>query len=65
VRIDPIRLGFDTCYLLRDRGTILIDADDIAAVRRSWTRLREMGARTIYPAQGKPFPIAGLDRQLA
>lgn len=26
MRVDPMRFGISTCYLLRDRGTVLIDA---------------------------------------
>jgi hydroxyacylglutathione hydrolase len=26
MRVDAVQVGFDTCYLLRDRGTVLVDA---------------------------------------
>jgi glyoxylase-like metal-dependent hydrolase (beta-lactamase superfamily II) len=31
-------------------------ADDPEQNRESWQRLRELGARMLYPAHGKPFP---------
>jgi glyoxylase-like metal-dependent hydrolase (beta-lactamase superfamily II) len=49
---------------LTARPSLPIYADDIDAVKRSWEKLRGLGARTIYPAHGKSFPIAALDRQL-
>jgi hydroxyacylglutathione hydrolase len=47
------------------RPSLPIYADDVAAVRRSWGTLRELGVRTVYPAHGTPFPIEALSRQLA
>lgn len=38
--------------------------DDLDLVRRSWRRLIEMGARTIYPGHGRPFAIEALHEQL-
>jgi len=49
---------------LTARPSLPIYADDMDAVKRSWEKLRGLGARTIYPAHGKPFPIAALDRQI-
>ncbi len=40
-------------------------ADDMAVVIRSWRRLLEAGARTIYPAHGKPFPADVMRRAIA
>jgi hydroxyacylglutathione hydrolase len=49
---------------LTARPALPIYADDIDAVRGSWPKLRTMGVHTVYPAHGRPFPIAALDRQL-
>ena len=34
--------------------------EDIAAVYESWQRLRAEGAKVIYPAHGRPFPVQEL-----
>ncbi len=34
-----------------------IMAEDIQKVKESWKRLIAAGAKTIYPAHGKPFPV--------
>jgi len=39
-------------------------AEDPEAVKRSWRMLLEKGANTIYPAHGKPFAAAELERLL-
>lgn len=39
-----------------------IFAHDAAQVPASWHRILELGARTIYPAHGQPFPAAALAR---
>jgi len=33
-----------------------IFGDDIQIVKKSWENLLDMGAKTVYPAHGKPFP---------
>ncbi len=33
-----------------------IFGDDIEIVKQSWRKLLDMGARTVYPAHGRPFP---------
>jgi glyoxylase-like metal-dependent hydrolase (beta-lactamase superfamily II) len=30
--------------------------DDIEVIKESWRKLLDMGAKTVYPAHGKPFP---------
>ena len=40
-------------------------AADIVAVRASWQRLLDLGARQFYPAHGAPFSAAALQRLLA
>jgi glyoxylase-like metal-dependent hydrolase (beta-lactamase superfamily II) len=37
-----------------------IFAQDIDRVKRSWERLKEMGAKTVFPSHGKPFDIRRL-----
>ncbi len=38
------------------RPGIPIFAEDMRQVRESWKRLLDEGAKTVYPAHGKPFP---------
>jgi hydroxyacylglutathione hydrolase len=40
---------------LRLRPGLPVFAEDVQAVRESWKLLLDQGARTIYPAHGKPF----------
>lgn len=40
---------------LRLRPGLPIFAQDLPAVRESWKRLLDLGARTVYPAHGEPF----------
>jgi len=42
-----------------------IFAEDLQKVKRSWQLLLEMGAKTVYPAHGKPFPADAIRRALA
>lgn len=37
-----------------------IFGDDILIVKKSWQKLMDMGAKMVYPAHGKPFPIERL-----
>lgn len=30
--------------------------DDVQVIKESWRKLKSLGAKTIYPAHGKPFP---------
>jgi len=38
-------------------ATIAVDPEQM---RHSWLRLLELGAKTVYPAHGKPFPVEAL-----
>jgi hydroxyacylglutathione hydrolase len=38
------------------RPALPIFAEDMQQVRESWKRLLDEGAKTVYPAHGKPFP---------
>jgi len=42
----------------------VISMHDLDAYYESWRKLASSGARTIYPAHGKPFPIARLNEDL-
>lgn len=41
-----------------------IFGDDVQIVKNSWRKLLDMGAKTVYPAHGKPFPADILDKSL-
>lgn len=41
-----------------------IYADDPELLKRSWTKVIDGGARTIYPGHGKPFPLEKILRYL-
>jgi glyoxylase-like metal-dependent hydrolase (beta-lactamase superfamily II) len=42
------------------KPSLSIIAADPQQMRRSWHRLVELGARTVYPAHGKPFPVEAI-----
>ena len=44
-------------FPLRLSPGLPIVAEDMQQVRESWKRLMEAGAKTIYPAHGKSFPV--------
>ena len=41
-----------------------IFADDPTAVVSSWMKLIELGASTVYPAHGRPFPISIIEKAI-
>jgi glyoxylase-like metal-dependent hydrolase (beta-lactamase superfamily II) len=41
-----------------------IFAEDVSLVKPSWKKLLDLGAKTIYPAHGKPFSAEVFHRQL-
>ena len=41
-----------------------IYADDLALLKKSWSKVIEGGAKTIYPGHGKPFPLEKIIRYL-
>jgi glyoxylase-like metal-dependent hydrolase (beta-lactamase superfamily II) len=43
---------------------IPIFAEDVSLVKPSWKKLLDMGAKTIYPAHGRPFSAEVISRQL-
>ena len=43
-------------FPLRLNPGLPIFGDDIQLVKNSWKKLLDMGAKTVYPAHGKPFP---------
>jgi len=52
-------------FPLRLSPGLPIFADDPAAVVDSWKRLIELGASTVYPAHGKPFPVAVIEKAIS
>lgn len=44
-------------FPLRLSPGLPILAEDMQKVKESWKLLMDMGAKTIYPAHGKPFPV--------
>lgn len=44
--------------------SLSIFGDDPDALKRSWARVIDAGARTIHPAHGRPFPVDALGRSL-
>lgn len=41
-----------------------IFGDDMQTIKRSWRKLIDMGAKTVFPAHGKPFPVEIIKKQL-
>lgn len=41
-----------------------IYAEDISKIKENWTKLINMGAKTIFPGHGKPFSIEIMKREL-
>ena len=52
-------------FPLRFSPGLPIFADDLDAVAASWQLLLAHGARTVYPAHGKPFPAEVIRRALS
>ena len=52
-------------FPLRLSPGLPIFADDPAAVISSWKMLIELGASTVYPAHGKPFPVAVIEKAIS
>ena len=48
---------------MRLKPGLALFGDDIQVVKQSWRKLLDMGAKTVYPAHGKPFPIEKLNRR--
>ena len=40
-------------------------AEDVPRLKAGWRRLLSLGAKTIYPGHGRPFPAAVMERELA
>jgi len=51
-------------FPLRLTPGLPIVAEDWAALKKSWQLLLEQGAKTIYPAHGKPFPVEIIQKAL-
>ena len=52
-------------FPLRLNPGLPIWGDDIKLIKDSWKKLLEMGAKTVYPAHGGPFPAQVMDKFLA
>lgn len=52
-------------FPLRMSPGLPIFADDPDAVVSSWKMLIELGASTVYPAHGKPFPITVIENAIS
>jgi len=52
-------------FPLRHGPGLPIFAEDLEEVRRSWKLLLDRGAKTVYPAHGKPFSVDIIRRTLA
>jgi hydroxyacylglutathione hydrolase len=46
------------------RPKLPIYAKDMELLKESWAHVINMGARTIYPGHGKPFPVAAIKKYL-
>jgi glyoxylase-like metal-dependent hydrolase (beta-lactamase superfamily II) len=42
------------------RPSLAVMGDDPAVMRRSWLQLGQLGARTVHPGHGRPFPFDDL-----
>ena len=49
---------------LRGKPGLPIFAEDVNRVKESWQKLLDLGAQTIYPSHGEPFPAEILRQQL-
>jgi glyoxylase-like metal-dependent hydrolase (beta-lactamase superfamily II) len=52
-------------FPLRLNPGLPIFGDDIQLVKNSWKKLLDMGAKTVYPAHGKPFPAQVMRKLIA
>jgi len=52
-------------FPLRLNPGLPIFGDDIQLVKSSWKKLLEMGAKTVYPAHGEPFPAQVMGKLVA
>jgi len=51
-------------FPLTTRPNLPIFAEDQAALKDSWKKIIDKGAKTIYPGHGKPFPIKKLMKKI-
>ena len=52
-------------FPMRLKPGLPIFGDDVQVVKNSWRKLLDMGAKTVYPAHGKPFPVETLYEAVA
>ncbi|MCD4701989.1 MAG: MBL fold metallo-hydrolase [Candidatus Aegiribacteria sp.] len=51
-------------FPLRLSPGLPIFAEDMSAVIKSWELLIDKGARMVYPAHGKPFPVSVIEKKI-
>jgi hydroxyacylglutathione hydrolase len=51
-------------FPLTTRPNLPIFAEDQAALKESWKKIIDKGAKTIYPGHGKPFPIEKMIKKI-
>jgi glyoxylase-like metal-dependent hydrolase (beta-lactamase superfamily II) len=50
---------------MRSAPGLPIFGDNIQTVKNSWRKLLDMGAKTVFPAHGKPFRIEHIVKAIA
>ena len=56
VFVGDLAMNLFLLRLLRRNPGLPIFGDDIQLMKNSWKKLLDMGAKTVYPAHGEPFP---------
>ena len=51
-------------FPLRLSAGLPIFAEDVSGLKTSWKRLLDQGAKTVYPAHGKPFSVEVIQKAL-
>jgi len=52
-------------FPLTTRPNLPIFAEDQATLKKSWKKILDRGAKTIYPGHGKPFPVKKLKKKMS
>jgi len=52
-------------FPLTTKPNLPIFAEDEAALKNSWKKILDKGAKTIYPGHGKPFPVEKLKKKMS
>jgi len=51
-------------FPLRLKPGLAIFGDDLKEIKKSWHKLLDMGAKVVYPAHGKPFPVEVIKNEI-